>query len=66
MRQLAFAALFSLATPSLVLGWGEPHHAITRAALEVLPEWQKEALGGELKQLGDNYCMIPDHVFSDK
>ncbi|OYW18640.1 MAG: hypothetical protein B7Z55_10250, partial [Planctomycetales bacterium 12-60-4] len=50
----------------MVLGWGEPHHAITRAALEVLPAWQKEALGGELAQLGDNYCMIPDHVFSDK
>lgn len=66
MRQLAFAALFTLATPSLVLGWGEPHHAITRAALDVLPAWQKEALGGELTQLGDNYCMIPDHVFSDK
>ncbi len=28
--------------------------------------WQKEALGGELKQLGDNYCMIPDNVFTDK
>ncbi|MHB1078073.1 MAG: NPCBM/NEW2 domain-containing protein [Prosthecobacter sp.] len=66
MRQLAFAALLTLATPSLVLGWGEPHHAITRAALEVLPAWQKEALGGELAQLGDNYCMIPDHVFTDK
>lgn len=66
MRQLAFAALFTLATPSLVLGWGEPHHAITRAALDVLPAWQKEVLGGELKQLGDSYCMIPDNVFSDK
>lgn len=66
MRQLAFAALFTLATPSLVLGWGEPHHAITRAALDVLPAWQKEALGGELTQLGDSYCMIPDNVFTDK
>lgn len=66
MRQLAFAALLSLATPSLVFGWGEPHHAITRAALDVLPAWQKEVLGGELTQLGDNYCMIPDNVFTDK
>lgn len=66
MRQLVFAAILSLTAPSLVLGWGEPHHAITRAALDVLPAWQKDALGGELKQLGDNYCMIPDHVFSDK
>lgn len=66
MRQLAFAFIFALSTPTLVLGWGEPHHAITRGALDVLPAWQKEALGGELKQLGDNYCMIPDHVFTDK
>lgn len=66
MRQLAFATLFAITTPSLVFGWGEPHRAITRAALEVLPIWQKEVLGGELTQLGDNFCMIPDHVFTDK
>jgi len=66
MRQLAFTALFALTTPALVFGWGEPHHAITRAALEVLPAWQKEVLGGELTQLVDSYCMIPDHVFTDK
>lgn len=28
--------------------------------------WQKEALGGELKQMGDSYCMIPDNVYADK
>ena len=66
MRQLAFTTLFALTTPSLLFGWGEPHHAITRAALDVLPAWQKEVLGGELTQLGDSYCMIPDHVFTDK
>ena len=66
MRYFAFTTLLTLATPSLVFGWGEPHHAITRAALDVLPPWQKELIGGELTQLGDNYCMIPDHVFTDK
>ncbi|WP_395737150.1 NPCBM/NEW2 domain-containing protein [Prosthecobacter sp.] len=66
MRQAAFTAFFALSIPTLVFGWGQPHHAITRGALEVLPAWQKEALGGELKQLGDSYCMIPDNVFSDK
>ncbi len=66
MKHLALATLFAITTPSLVFGWGEPHHAITRAALEVLPAWQKEALGGELTQLGDSYCMIPDNVFTDK
>jgi hypothetical protein len=52
--------------PSLLFGWGQPHHAITRAALQVLPSWQKEWLGEELKSLGDAYCMIPDNVYSDK
>lgn len=66
MKHLALATLLAITTPSLVFGWGEPHHAITRAALEVLPAWQKEVLGGELKQLGDSYCMIPDNVFTDK
>ena len=66
MRQLTFATVLALTTPSLVFGWGEPHHAITRGALDVLPAWQKDALGGELMQLGDSYCMIPDNVFTDK
>ncbi len=66
MKHLALATLLAITTPSLVFGWGEPHHAITRAALDVLPAWQKEALGGELTQLGDNYCLIPDHVYTDK
>jgi hypothetical protein len=66
MKHLALATLLAITTPSLVFGWGEPHHAITRAALDVLPAWQKEVLGGELTQLGDSYCMIPDNVFTDK
>lgn len=52
--------------PASLLAWGEPHLAITRAALEVLPQWQKDTLGAELKNLGDNYCLIPDHVYTDK
>ncbi|OYW77275.1 MAG: hypothetical protein B7Z37_04965 [Verrucomicrobia bacterium 12-59-8] len=66
MRYLALTTLLTISTPSLVLGWGEPHHAITHGALDVLPAWQKDVLGGELTQLGENYCMIPDHVFTDK
>lgn len=62
---LAFA-LLALMIPSAVFGWGEPHHAITRAALNVLPAWQKKSLGDELARLGDNYCLIPDNVYSDK
>jgi NPCBM/NEW2 domain len=65
-HRLALASLLSLAPLAPVFGWGEPHHAITRAATEVLPEWQKQTLGAELKMLGDNYCLIPDNVFTDK
>ena len=47
-------------------GWSEPHLAITKAALEVLAPWQKDLLGPEGTRLGDDYCLIPDHVFTDK
>lgn len=57
---------FSLLPLASAFGWGEPHLAITRAALAVLPAWQQERLGAELKPLGDDYCLIPDHVFSDR
>jgi hypothetical protein len=32
----------------------------------VLPPWQKELLGTELARLADDYCLIPDHVYTDK
>src|SRR4051794_15129012 len=68
--QLRIVPVLLLATITLVLrpaafGWGEPHTAITKAALEVLPRWQHELLGDEAPRLGDNYCLIPDHVFTD-
>jgi len=66
MRPLLLTILLAIMTPSLVFGWGEPHHAITRAALDVLPAWQKGVLGDEFVKLGDTYCMIPDNVFTDK
>lgn len=66
MRLLHIAAFLSLMPVVPAFGWGQPHHAITRGALEVLPVWQKALLGDEFTQLGDNYCMIPDNVFTDK
>jgi hypothetical protein len=66
MRLLHIAALLSLMPVVPAFGWGQPHHAITRGALEVLPAWQKALLGDEFAKLGDNYCMIPDNVFTDK
>lgn len=46
--------------------WSQPHHAITKAALEVLPGWQRELLGESGVRLGEDYCLIPDHVFTDR
>lgn len=45
--------------------WSEPHKAITRAAIETLPEWQKALLSEEAALIAEDYCLIPDHVFSD-
>lgn len=59
-------ALAALAAPPAVFSWGEPHQAITAAALERLPPWQREVLGAEFVQLADRYCTIPDRVFADK
>lgn len=61
---LCFCAL--MLAPRQSLAWGEPHHAITSAALEVLPAWQKEILGEELAPLAAAYCLIPDKVHTDR
>src|SRR5690349_1743262 len=68
MKTRLFALLLAALAlmPRLGLGWGQPHLAITKAALEVLPPWQKELLGPELARLADDYCLIPDHVYTDK
>src|SRR6186997_2670725 len=55
-----------LVLPRLGLAWGEPHLAITKAAIDVLPSWQKEVLGEELIPLGARHCLIPDNVYTDK
>lgn len=47
-------------------GWGGPHGTITQAALKVLPAWQQELLGEEMKPLGSLYCVIPDLVYTRK
>ena len=63
---LLLAACLVAVSHQKLSAWGQPHLAITKAALEVLPAWQKETLGSELTPLGDNYCLIPDHVYTDK
>lgn len=63
---LRIPLLLALVLPRLLLAWGQPHHAITRAALETLPAWQKELLGVEFDALSAQHCLIPDNVYSDK
>jgi len=64
--------LLLLLLPTLVfvpregLAWGEPHAAITRAAIRVLPAWQQDLLGHECARLADYYCIIPDLAGRDK
>lgn len=58
--------IITLVPMASVFGWGEPHMAITKAALDVLPSWEKEMLGDELALLGNRYCLIPDEVYTDK
>ncbi len=60
---LGLVVLFPMVS---AFGWGEPHLAITKAALDVLPTWQREMLGEELGPLGSRYCLIPDEVYTDK
>ncbi len=48
----------------IAFGWGAPHGPITRAALDALPPWQREALGAEREPLERLYCIIPDLVFT--
>jgi len=70
MKLIPSTVLFILMSFALLpresLAWGEPHLAITKAALAVLPDWQKQTLGTELEKLGSNYCLIPDNVYTDK
>lgn len=65
-RRVFLVFLLLLSSSCLLQAWGEPHLAITRAALAVLPPSQQAMLGAELKALGDDYCLIPDHVYTDK
>lgn len=67
LRPPLLSLLLLLASrPEQLFAWGEPHHAITKSALETLPAWQKELLGAEFDALAAKHCMIPDNVYSDK
>lgn len=59
------AAVAAAAIAPRACAWGAPHAAITRAATEILPEWQKTQWGDELPRLVSDHCFIPDRVHSD-
>lgn len=51
------------ATAPCVYAWGKSiHSAITKAALEALPEWQRSLLAAQREALIERYCMIPDNA----
>ncbi len=63
---LLLSLLIACSFPQSVFSWGTPHITITKAALDTLPDWQKQYLGPELSLLGEKHCLIPDNVFTDK
>jgi len=66
MRPLLLLLLLTLTfRPREGLAWGEAHRDITKAAIEVLPAWQQDILGGEAAKLSSDYCFIPDRVHTD-
>jgi hypothetical protein len=66
LQILTFAVFGFLASLNSAMGWSQPHQAITKAAIECLPPWQQELLGEERLALAEDYCLIPDHVFTDR
>lgn len=64
--RFVFTAISIFLPVTFALAWGEPHLAITRAALNVLPVWQQELLGDQREPLWKEFCLIPDNVYSDK
>lgn len=52
-------ALAILAPPS-AHAWGEGHRKITRAAVDALPEWEREMLAPCREKLVAEYCLYPD------
>jgi len=59
---LLAAVLLSCLAPDAG-AWGEPHGAITQAAIAALPASERARLGNEAGPLGSRYCVIPDEVF---
>jgi hypothetical protein len=62
---LALIMVLGLAAGNNLWAWGgKPHAVITRAALEVLPGWEKEIWKDLLPKIIEEYCLIPDKYLS--
>ena len=57
---LALVIVLVFATPAELLAWGEMHSRITEAALDALPDWQRQLIAAQRSTLIDFDCMIPD------
>lgn len=55
-----FLCIFFL-IPNQILAWGgDNHRVITRAAVELLPEQDRQMLGPAIDSLVESYCLYPD------
>jgi hypothetical protein len=57
--RFVFSLLLLLSTP-MAFAWGPMHHAITEAAFDALPEWQRTQLASQRQQMIEFDCLIPD------
>ena len=65
LRFLALMMTLGLAAGNGLWGWGgKPHAVITRAALEALPQWERDIWKDLLPKIIQEYCLIPDYYLS--
>lgn len=69
MRYLSHNDLFVILVVAVLVpcqvslwAWGVTHRDITRAALQMLPQWQQEVWKDEASKLIASYCMFPDRA----
>lgn len=60
--RLLLALLAVLLLAQHAHAWGPMHHAITEAAFDSLPPWQRELLASQRQTLIEFDCLIPDYA----
>src|SRR5205809_127604 len=59
---LSLAGWLAILAPAELLAWGEMHASITEAAVDALPDWQRELITSQRTTLIEFDCIIPDLV----